>query len=94
MSQYTPPEIMEASWKALLIHHKRKALFFVCAPVDLLAAANAIALDQTRIINAWLQSKHIFRPNDDEIQTIPNDKNFYFAIVQPYVLVQVKIQQQ
>lgn len=90
MSQYTPPEIMETTWKALSLHHRRKALFFVCPPVDLLSAANAVALDQTRIIQAWISSKHLFRPDENYIKTISDDKTFRFVIIQPYVLVQLE----
>ena len=81
-------EIMETTWEALIRHHQRKALFFVCAPVTLTIAAQAIATDQTRVISAWVQSKHIFRPDEEYVNTIKPKSKFQFAIVQPYVLVQ------
>ena len=82
-------EIMETTWEALTIHHQLQALFLVCPPVTLPIVTQAIATDQTRVISAWLNSKHIFRPDDEYVKKILPTLKFQFAIVQPYVLVQL-----
>ena len=81
---------MIAPWSHLKPHMKRKALFLVSPPVDLMIAARAFHEDQSRVIMAWMESGHIIRPDNDLIAEWSMDLELEFAIVQPFVLVAFK----
>ena len=85
-------EVMRTAWQNLLGHHRRKAVLFVSPPVDLKTAAEAMALDQTRVVEAWLQSGHLMPTNDTIAAAIKADEELEFIIVQPFVLVGLTIE--
>ena len=102
MSEDAPQNsILSVYWSDLAPHHRRGALWTFS--FDLQQAAKAIAEDQTRIIQAWIDSGDLRKPTQEEIlhwtQCSDSSKEteaenlksaqFYFhaVIIQPFVII-------
>ncbi|MEX0798367.1 MAG: DUF2288 family protein [Bacteriovoracaceae bacterium] len=84
-------EIDKASWSMLEDHYKRGALFLV-EGLDLAEAGAAVAADEAGKVKLWLDNKELLKVDENLKEAFsknPNDKNFKFIIVQPYVFIQV-----
>jgi len=76
-------------WRSLRPHNERRALFVVSDGLDLLDAAEAVAVDDTARVAEWLARGLLARPLEDQVAawTEEPDTTFEFVIVQPFVLV-------
>lgn len=83
-------EVMAAGWDALVLHHRRQALFLVHPAQDLVDAALAVAEDRAEEVAGWVRDGILVRPSDEDVATwdgTPTTR-FQFVIVQPFVLAQ------
>ena len=91
-----PLEILEETWAHLKKHNKREALFLISG-VPLMDVAQAVALDQKERIVELLQNGQMRRPNSQEVlkwESNPEWKKhlFSFVIVQPFVFVELPVE--
>jgi hypothetical protein len=82
--------IAPATWKHLLPHAKRDALIVVDETLDLVEVGNAIAQDDTAIVQNWIESEKITKPSANQLATWNQNlsREFTALIVQPFVLIQ------
>lgn len=82
--------IAPATWENLLPHAKRDALIVVDETLDLVEVGNAIAQDNTDIVQTWIESEKITKPSSKQLTTWNQnlDRQFTALIVQPFVLIQ------
>jgi len=85
--QQIATEVMRAKWQSLRVHHRRRAVIFVSPPLELVTAAEAMASDQARVVQAWLEGGQMLRATDAMVLPIKADEELDFVIVQPFVLV-------
>ena len=99
----TETQILSVYWSDLAPHHRRGALWVFA--FDLNEVAAAIAQDQTRIIQAWIDSDALRKPDASEIELWSNAENriegealgtpkhicyFHAVIIQPFVIMSPK----
>lgn len=82
-------EIDECTWGLLDKNLERGAVFLVSSKLKLEDVAFAIANDQVQTVSNWLASKELERLSIKESEKYKEQK-FYYLIIQPYVVVQVK----
>tara|TARA_Y100000589_G_C26809599_1_gene489263 strand:- start:223 stop:564 length:342 start_codon:yes stop_codon:yes gene_type:complete len=102
MSEDVPQNsILSVYWSDLAPHYRRGALWIFA--FDLQQAARAVSEDQTRIIQAWIDSGDLRKPTQEEIlgwtqcsdpsKDTESEKlhepQFYFhaVIIQPFVIM-------
>lgn len=80
----------EVVWDCLIPHAKRDALVVVTPGLDLLEVGEAIAQDNTTLVQRWIGEQLISKPEADQLQQWNQtpQKQFTALIVQPFVLVQ------
>lgn len=91
LRQKLKEEILLAPWSDLRPHWAdRGAIVFVEADLDLVEVGEKIVSDDTRMVEEWLGSHQLAKPNQTQVDSWDQtpDKNFRFLIVQPYVLIQ------
>lgn len=84
-------EIESCDWEALADHFERGAILIVDGSLDLAEAGVAMANDDTKTIENWLNQSMITKPTlDDKEVWSQNHKTKFarFLIIQPYVLIQ------
>lgn len=84
-------EIDKASWSMLDDHFKRGAVILVKS-LDLARVGVAVALDDSSSVKLWLDNGDIVKVDEKLKKTwekSPDEKNFQFLIVQPYVFIQL-----
>jgi hypothetical protein len=87
-------ELKEANWDMLADHHKKENVIWVSQELDLIDVGVSIAKDNTVAIKKWMDESSIYKPKADQVTTwekSPYDKTFIFLIIQPYVLIQQKL---
>lgn len=91
LRQKLKEEIMLAPWTDLRPHWAdRGAIVFVDIDLDLVDVGEKIVGDDTRMIEQWLGTHQLAKPNQTQVEAWDQTptKNFRFLIVQPYVLIQ------
>jgi hypothetical protein len=83
-------QIQRVDWKPLAPHAKRGGLLVVNPGLDLAEVAYAVAGDDRRRVETWLQARELGRATAEQIESWGEETEecFLFVIVQPYVLVQ------
>lgn len=85
-------EIESCDWQALADHFERGALLIVDSSIDLTEVGVAMAQDNAKSIESWLNQSLIRKPTleDKEVWSKePKAKFCRFLIIQPYVLLQL-----
>ncbi len=84
----------EAVWPWLAPHVQREAVFVVAAELDLLTVGEAIARDQVGPVQNWIRADQLGKPSAGQINAWSENPGTRFAtlIVQPFVLVQEKVE--
>jgi hypothetical protein len=87
-------EVDEAAWEWLEPHLQRDAVIFVSQQLPLVQVAAAIANDQVAIVQDWITQQLIFKPSPTLVEQLNQtpDRRFQSLIVQPYVLLQEKLE--
>lgn len=83
-------ELAAIQWKDIIPHAQRDVVIVVNPRLDLLDVGEAIALNNTNKIQAWICESLITKPLSEQLSQWnqnPN-KEFNALIVQPFVLVQ------
>jgi hypothetical protein len=83
-----------ATWEWLIPHNERDVIIWVDQSIDLLEVAMAIAQDQTQSVQHWIAEQVIAKPSEaQKSRWSARDADFQFSalIVQPYVLIQEKV---
>ncbi|HHP7232473.1 MAG TPA: DUF2288 domain-containing protein [Xenococcaceae cyanobacterium] len=83
-------DIATIGWQDILPHAKRDVVIVVDAALDLLVVAEAIAQDNTSLVNNWIQQQQIAKPSAKQLSqwnSYPQTQ-FNTLIVQPFVIVQ------
>jgi hypothetical protein len=82
-------EIAEVSWSELKPHAQRDAIILVNENLDLLKVGEAIASDDTLLVQHWISEQLIRKPLVTELGDWNNNlaKEFTTIIVQPFVLI-------
>ena len=83
-------QLLKGFWHDLKDHLERGAIIVVDANLDLNDVAKAVALDQAKTVQSWIEKKLLVKPTLDQIHSWNSNptKEFQFAIAQPYVLIQ------
>lgn len=83
-------DIAEVEWRELRVHLQRDAIILVSSKLDLIEAAVAVAEDDKSLVEEWIVSQLIGKPDEDQLASWENelDKPFRMLIVQPFILVQ------
>ena len=79
-------QILLASWIDLGIHIENGNVFRIPDEVDIVVIAQAIATDQTRVVEAWLKSGFLCRISDKDAYS--KEDLLRILIIQPFVIVQ------
>jgi hypothetical protein len=79
-------QTLSAQWIDLGFHLENGNVFLIDSSLDIVTVAHAIASDQTRVIDAWIQCGMIKRVADKT--QYEKDTIMRTLIVQPFVLVQ------
>ena len=66
-------QILSVYWSDLAPHHRRDALWIF--DFDLKEIANAIVEDQTRIIQAWIDSGALRKPKSADVEAWSNEES-------------------
>ena len=82
--------VSEIEWVWLRSHLERDAVIVVAPDLDLGAAAQRIAADDTGDVAAWIAAGRLSKPSSRQLADWNADpaKRFRMLIVQPYVLIQ------
>ncbi len=83
-------EIESCTWNLLDKNLERSAVFLLSASEDIFDAAEAMATDNTDYIKNLLENNHLRKLSLDDTEEF-SKSNFNFLIIQPYVLVQIKL---
>ena len=83
-------DIAKISWQEIIPHAKRDAVVVINQQLDLLEVAEAIALDNTSVVNNWIAENLITKPSMMQLTNWNNspETQFTTAIVQPFVIIQ------
>lgn len=76
-------------WPELQRHYARGVLIVVSTGMDLVQVATVMANDDTAQVQAWLESGHLRRAQDEDAQRWQAaTTEFWSCVVAPWVLVQ------
>ncbi len=83
-------ERLKGLWSDLQEHIGRNAVILVDPDLDLSAVADAVSEDKLTVVKAWLRDRKLQNPSLEQLRSWDQtpSKEFYFVIVQPYVLIQ------
>jgi len=77
------------SWADLVKHFARGVVIRVGGNVDLIDAAACLARDDTKVLQAWLDSGDVSRASDDDARDwTQREPDFWCVVTAPWVLVQ------
>lgn len=80
----------EAEWEWLMPHARRDAILMVDKNLDLLDVGVAIASDNVRSVQGWIDQHLLYKPSPEQLSDWAGTPTIRFSalIVQPFVLVQ------
>ena len=83
-------EVHRVDWKTLVAHAKRGGLILVDPRLDLVEVAVAVATDDSRLVQHWMEARQLTKPTEAQISAWQGETHdrFSVVIVQPYVLAQ------
>lgn len=83
-------ELQEAPWAWIVPHHRKGTVFIVNRSLDIVDVGVALAENDTKSVEAWIEKNMITRPTADQAEAweLNSECMFQFLIVQPYVLIQ------
>ena len=82
-------EIAEVYWEDLIPHVKQDRVIIVNQSLNLLDAGLALANNDTKLVNKWIENNIISKPTQQQLSnwnSMPKTK-FETIIVQPFVLI-------
>lgn len=87
-------DILDTNWKPLAEHFARGAVYLLDKELELLDVGVAMAEDDVGRIKTWLDDGLLYPPTPEEATAFSKDSDIYFnmLIVEPYVLIQRKVQ--
>ena len=90
LRQHLQNEVHRVDWRPLAPHAKRGGLVLVDSRLDLVEVAVAVATDESRLVQQWMEARQLVRPTEDQIESWhgETEERFTVVIVQPYVLAQ------
>lgn len=79
----------EVFWTDLEAHVKRDAVIIADEQLDLVDVGMALATNDTRNVEAWIQGGKLQKPTAEEIArwALATNLTFVSVVVQPYVLI-------
>jgi hypothetical protein len=82
----------QAEWSWLEEHAKRGRVIVVAPNLDLIEVGVAIAEDNVKTVQQWMDDGWISYPTEEQISTWNQDKtqSFPSLIVQPFVLLKIE----
>jgi hypothetical protein len=82
-------EMAEIAWSDLKPHAQRDAIILVNEKLDLIKVGEAIASDDTLLVQHWISEQLIRKPLVEELGNWNShpEKQFTTIIVQPFVLI-------
>jgi len=83
-------EKAEVSWSDLIPHAQRDAIILVNENLDLIRVGEAIAKDESLLVQHWISEQLIRKPLQIELSNWNGQPETQFTtiIVQPFVLIQ------
>lgn len=87
-------DILDTNWKPLAEHFARGAVYLLDNDLDLIEVGVAMAQDDVSQIKTWLDDGLMCPPTPEEATHFAKDSDIYFnmLIIEPYVLIQRKLQ--
>jgi len=87
-------EILDTNWTPLAEHFARGAVYLLAHELDLVEVGLAMAEDNVSQIKNWLDDGLMYPPTPEEATAFAADPDLLFnmLIIEPYVLIQRKIQ--
>lgn len=84
-------ELYEEEWVVMAPHYKRGAFIIVSEELDLVEVATAVSVDDSGLVQAYIDQKKILKPTEEQVQEWEKNKQrFVSVIVQPFVLAKIK----
>jgi hypothetical protein len=79
----------EVYWTDLRAHAARDAVIVVSEELDLLDVGVAVAVNDTKLVERWIQTGKVGKPTAEDLARWPLEANLRFSsvVVQPYVLI-------
>ncbi|MGF1478786.1 MAG: DUF2288 domain-containing protein [Cyanophyceae cyanobacterium] len=83
-------ELASVAWSTLIPHAKRDAVIVVNDTLNLLDVGEAIAQDDSALVQNWISRELIHKPYANQLTAWNSEpgKAFMTLIVQPFVIVQ------
>ena len=83
-------DIATIGWQDIMAHARRDAVIVVNPELDLVMVGEAIAKDNSSLVNDWIQQAQIAKPSTEQLTQWNNkpETQFTTLIVQPFVIVQ------
>ncbi|MBN1958323.1 MAG: DUF2288 family protein [Desulfuromonadales bacterium] len=83
-------DLAEVEWRELRIHLQRDAIILVSSELDLIDVAVAVADDDKKRVEEWLDSALLGKPDAGQLASWESElsRPFRMLIVQPFILVQ------
>ena len=83
-------QVLQGFWIDLKDHQERGAIIIVSRDLDLVTVGTAVASDEAKVVQGWINGGKLTRPTPDQLAAWNQmqAKEFRFVIAQPYVLVQ------
>ncbi len=83
-------DLAEVNWRDLRIHLQRDAVIVVSSELDLIAVAQAVAVDDKDRVGEWIVAGQLGKPAEPQLKCweAELDKAFRLLIVQPFILIQ------
>lgn len=83
-------DIADVKWQDLMPHAQRDSIIFITKYLDLLEVGVAIAQDDVKSVQHWINKTLIHKPSPEQLTTWNADSSISFntLILQPFVLIQ------
>lgn len=87
-------EILETTWEPLAPHFARGSVYLLDQDLELVEVGEAMATDDVAQIKRWLDDGLLYPPTPEEATAFAKNSDYTFKmlIIEPYVLVQKRLQ--
>ena len=87
-------DVMSSSWEPLKPHLERGAIFMVDFDLELVDVGLALVQDEADRVKTWMNKEMLSPPTNQERKDfdLSDEVMFNILIVEPYVLVQKKVE--
>jgi len=87
-------EILDSGWDPIAPHFARGSVYLLDYDLDIVEVGEAMATDNVSAIKQWLDDGLMSPPTSEEATAFAKSSDLFFnmLIIEPYVLIQRKLQ--